>query len=69
MTDPFFLRVAQFIFWDLGQELCTRGGRQIGGKCLIAFWPKLGSAFLGKRRKYIYVEDIKECELFVTFPI
>ena len=69
MTDPFFLRVAQFIFWDLGHELCTRGARQIGGKCLIAFWPKLGSAFLRKHRKHIYVEDIKECELFVTFPI
>ena len=63
MSYPLLLRVPQLIFWDLGPELCTCGGRQIGGKCLIAFWPKLGLALL------IYVEDIEECELFVTFPI
>ena len=60
MTDPFFLRFAQFIFWELGHELCTGGGRQIGGKCLIAFWPKLGLAFLRKQRKHFMSEDVKE---------
>ena len=68
MTDFFSLRFAQFIFWDIGHQLCTRGGRQIGGKCLIAFWPKLGLAFLRKHRNTFMSKILKNVNFLLLSP-
>ena len=62
------LRVALLIFWDLGPELCTCGGRQIGGKCLIAFWPKLGLAFLRKQGNTFMSKILKNLNFLLLSP-
>ena len=68
MSYPLLLRAPQLIFWDLGPELCTCGGRQIGGKCLIAFWPKLGLAFLRKQGNTFMSKILKNVKFLFPSP-